>query len=45
MAFGGFPIAIILMQWVAKVGGGAVWAFVISKTRKMVDKGRTSRQG
>lgn len=31
IAFGGFPVLIILGQWVAKVGGGAVWAFILRK--------------
>jgi hypothetical protein len=29
MAFGGFPILIILGQWVAKVFGGALWKVII----------------
>lgn len=33
MAFGGFPVAIILMQWVAKVAGGFVWSQVLSKKK------------
>lgn len=33
MAFGGFPVAIILMQWVAKVTGGFIWSQVLSKKK------------
>lgn len=37
IAFGGFPIAIILGQWVAKVVGGAIWKVVIeSKSVKRI---------
>jgi uncharacterized PurR-regulated membrane protein YhhQ (DUF165 family) len=31
LAFGGFPIWIILGQWAAKFFGGAVWAFLLRK--------------
>ena len=31
IAFGGFPILVILGQWAAKVGGGAIWAFLLRK--------------
>lgn len=31
MAFGGFPIIIILMQYIAKVGGGALWATILKR--------------
>lgn len=30
LAFGGFPIAIILGQFLAKVAGGAMWSFLLS---------------
>lgn len=33
MAFGGFPIVIILMQWVAKVGGGYLWSKALDKKK------------
>ena len=37
IAFGGFPVAIILGQWVAKVAGGAIWKLVIeSKSVKRI---------
>lgn len=29
LAFGGFPIAIILLQFAAKTAGGALWAYLI----------------
>jgi hypothetical protein len=31
IAFGGFPVLIILGQWVAKFAGGAVWAFLLRR--------------
>lgn len=31
IAFGGFPVLIILGQWAAKVFGGAVWAFLLQR--------------
>jgi len=34
LAFGGFPILIILGQWVAKFSGGYVWSVVINLKRK-----------
>jgi queuosine precursor transporter len=33
LAFGGFPIAIILGQFVAKVAGGAVWSWTLKNKR------------
>lgn len=33
LAFGGFPILIILGQFVAKVTGGAMWSYILHRTR------------
>lgn len=32
LAFGGFPILIILGQFVAKVAGGAIWSYILHRT-------------
>ena len=29
LAFGGFPVVIILLQWAAKVSGGFIWSLLI----------------
>lgn len=31
LAFGAFMPAIVIAQWIAKVGGGAVWAWVLTR--------------
>lgn len=39
LAFGGFPVAIIVLQFLAKTAGGAVWAWVIFKlSRRQIDR-------
>ena len=34
LAFGGFPLAIIALQFVAKVAGGLVWSLLLNATRR-----------
>lgn len=34
LAFGGFPVAVIAAQFAAKVAGGALWAYLLSRVRK-----------
>jgi len=33
LAFGGFPVGIIILQFIAKTAGGAVWAYVLQYLR------------
>jgi uncharacterized PurR-regulated membrane protein YhhQ (DUF165 family) len=35
LAFGGFPVAIVLLQFAAKTAGGALWALLLDKHTKI----------